>query len=76
MLDRRVLPIPAEPYDGPLVEDAKDPRARFGPIRPMLPPQGAPNVLVILLDDVGFGAAGPTPASTPPPSARPPGRRC
>jgi arylsulfatase len=57
VVDRTVLPIPDEPYDGPVLEDAKDPRARFAPIEPLLPPTGAPNVLVILLDDVGFGAA-------------------
>jgi len=27
------------------------------PIRPLRPPTGAPNVLIILLDDVGFGAS-------------------
>ena len=37
-------------------EDAKDPEASFPPIEPLRPPAGAPNVLVILLDDVGFGA--------------------
>jgi arylsulfatase len=37
--------------------DAKDPDAKFGPIRPIRPPEGAPNVLVVLLDDVGFGAS-------------------
>ena len=56
-MDRTVLPIPDEPYAGPVYEDAKDPRAVFEPIRPVRPPEGAPNVLVILLDDVGFGAA-------------------
>jgi len=34
--------------------DAKDPNTRFDPIRPVRPPDGAPNVLVVLLDDVGF----------------------
>lgn len=29
----------------------------FPPIEPLLPPEGAPNVVVILLDDVGFGAS-------------------
>jgi arylsulfatase A-like enzyme len=29
----------------------------FPPIEPLLPPEGAPNVLVVLLDDVGFGAS-------------------
>ena len=36
------------------------PRTRirpYPPIEPLLPPEGAPNVLIILLDDVGFGAA-------------------
>ncbi|HET7487781.1 MAG TPA: arylsulfatase [Acidimicrobiales bacterium] len=38
------------------VVDAKDPAARFPAIEPLRPPAGAPNVLVVLLDDVGFGA--------------------
>ena len=37
--------------------DAKDPEAKFPPIEPLRPPAGAPNVLVILLDDVGFAAS-------------------
>jgi arylsulfatase len=37
--------------------DAKDPETSFPPIEPLRPPEGAPNVLVILLDDVGFGAS-------------------
>ena len=37
--------------------DAKDPEAKFPPIEPLQPPAGAPNVLVILLDDVGFAAS-------------------
>ena len=56
-MDRSILPIPDKPYAGPVFEDAKDPRAVFEPITPVRPPEGAPNVLVILLDDVGFGAA-------------------
>ncbi len=53
--DRQVLPIPDPPYDGPIYEDAKDPDATFPPIEPLRPPAGAPNVLIILIDDVGFG---------------------
>jgi arylsulfatase A-like enzyme len=56
-LTRSVLPVPDKAYNGPIYRDAKDPRARFEPIEPLRPPEGAPNVLVILLDDVGFGAA-------------------
>ena len=55
--DRGVLPIPDRLYDGPVFEDASDPAAVFPPIEPLRPPAGAPNVLIVLLDDVGFGAA-------------------
>jgi arylsulfatase A-like enzyme len=54
---REVLPIPDPPYAGTVVYDAKSPEAKFPPIRPLRPPAGAPNVLVVLLDDVGFGAS-------------------
>src|SRR3954449_2890109 len=57
MADREVLPIPDRPYAGPVYEDAKDPRTTFPPIEPLRPPAGAPNVLIVLLDDVGFGAS-------------------
>ena len=35
--------------------DAKDPETSYPPIEQVRPPAGAPNVLVILIDDVGFG---------------------
>ena len=54
---RDVLPIPDRPYDGPVPFDAKDPDAKFPPIEPLRPPEGAPNVLIVLLDDVGFAAS-------------------
>jgi arylsulfatase len=65
--DRSVLPIPDQPHDGPTPLDAKDPEAKFPPIEPLRPPAGAPNVLVILLDDVGFAASSAFggPISTP-----------
>jgi arylsulfatase A-like enzyme len=56
-LVRDHLPIPDRPYAGPVYEDAKDPEAKFPPIEPLRPPAGAPNVLIILLDDTGFGAS-------------------
>ena len=37
--------------------DAKDPDTTFPPIEPLRPPTGAPNVLIVLLDDVGFAAS-------------------
>ena len=56
-VDRDVLPIPDRPYDGPVFEDAKDPAAKFPPIEPLRPPAGAPNVLIVLIDDAGFGCS-------------------
>src|ERR1700759_5122767 len=54
---RAVLPIPDQQRPGLTTYDAKDPDTAFPPIEPLLPPEGAPNVLVVLLDDVGFGAS-------------------
>ncbi|HXV32940.1 MAG TPA: arylsulfatase [Gaiellaceae bacterium] len=54
---RDQLPIPDRPYDGPVFEDANDPGATFPPIEPLRPPAGAPNVLIVLIDDAGFGSA-------------------
>ena len=54
---RTILPIPDRPATGLTTFDAKDPETSFPPIEPLLPPAGAPNVLIVLLDDVGFGAA-------------------
>jgi arylsulfatase A-like enzyme len=55
--ERSVLPIPDQPYEGVLPLDAKDPEATFPPIEPLRPPEGAPNVLIVLIDDTGFGAS-------------------
>ena len=53
---RGSLPIPDRLHLGLTTYDAKDPDTSFPPIEPLLPPEGAPNVLIVLLDDVGFGA--------------------
>ena len=55
-IDRSSLPIPDTQYKypGKVPLDARD--AKFPPIKPLTPPNGAPNVVVILLDDIGFGA--------------------
>ena len=55
-IQRTVLPIPDQPHVGLTTYDAKDPDTSYPPIRDLRPPAGAPNVLVILIDDVGFGA--------------------
>ena len=54
---RQVLPIPDPRHVGLTTYDAKDPETSFPPIMPLRPPAGAPNVLVILLDDAGFGSS-------------------
>ncbi len=54
---REVLPIPDRAYQGLITYDAKDPDTSFPPIEPLRPPSGAPNVLVVLIDDCGFGAS-------------------
>ena len=51
---RTMLPIPDRPAPGLTTYDAKDPDTAFPPIEPLLPPAGAPNVLIVLLDDVGL----------------------
>ena len=56
-LKRDVLPIPDITPVGLTTYDAKDPATSFPPIEPLRPPAGAPNVLIILLDDVGFAAS-------------------
>ncbi len=66
-LRRDVLPIPDKTPIGPTTYDAKDPATSFPPIEPLRPPEGAPNVLIVLLDDVGFAASSAFggPVSTP-----------
>ncbi|TAH50424.1 MAG: arylsulfatase, partial [Chloroflexota bacterium] len=53
---RTILPIPDQVYHGLTTYDAKDPDTKFPPIRQITAPEGAPNVLVVLIDDCGFGA--------------------
>jgi arylsulfatase len=64
---RAHLPIPDRAYAGHVTYDANDPETSFPPIEPLRPPEGAPNVLVVLLDDVGFAASSAFggPVSTP-----------
>ena len=54
---RATLPIADRPAPGLTTYDAKDPDTAYPPIEPLRPPEGAPNVLIVLLDDVGFGAS-------------------
>jgi arylsulfatase A-like enzyme len=56
-VDRTILPIPDRQHVGLTTYDAKDPNSKFPPIESLRPPKGAPNVLIVLLDDVGFAAS-------------------
>ncbi len=54
---RQVLPIADPSWVGLTTYDAKDPNTKYPPIVPLRPPKGAPNILIVLIDDVGFGAS-------------------
>jgi len=54
---RTVLPIPDAGRTGLITYDARDPETKYPPITQLRPPKGAPNVLVILIDDAGFGSS-------------------
>jgi arylsulfatase len=51
--DRGVLPMPSPPFDGVIGKTYKESKEAWPKIHS--PPDGAPNVVIILLDDVGFG---------------------
>lgn len=51
--DRTRLPMELTPFEGKIGETYEDSEADWQ--EPVAAPKGAPNVLVILLDDVGFG---------------------
>jgi arylsulfatase len=56
-VSRSSLPIPHREHVGLTTYDAKDPDTSYPPIEPLRPPTGAPNVVVILIDDAGFGSS-------------------
>ena len=49
-----VLPMPAQHFKGKIAVRAKDSVPDFP--QPVQAPKGAPNILLVLLDDVGYGA--------------------
>jgi arylsulfatase len=65
--DRSILPVPDRDEPGPTILDARDAAATFPAIEPLRPPAGAPNVLVVLIDDAGVAASSAFggPCSTP-----------
>lgn len=54
---RTHLPMPNTERPRFVAYDARDTDSRFPPIPQLRPPKGAPNVLIILIDDAGFGSA-------------------
>jgi arylsulfatase len=57
MVARDILPIPDAQHVGITTFDARDPATKYPPIKALRPPAGAPNVLIVLIDDAGFGAS-------------------
>jgi arylsulfatase A-like enzyme len=55
--ERSHLPMPNTGRVGLITYDAKNPETSFPPIEQLRPPKCAPNVLIILIDDAGFGSA-------------------
>jgi len=55
-IDRTVLPVPPQTIQTELAR-SRDTATR-GPIRPVHAPAGAPNVVLILIDDAGYGQTG------------------
>ena len=51
--DRSELPLTLSPFEGDIEKTYQDSMADWQ--SPAAPPEGAPNVLIVLLDDVGFG---------------------
>ena len=68
-IQRSILPIPDAQHVGLTTYDAKDPDTKFPPIEPLRPPKGAPNVLIVLIDDCGFGASSAFGGPIPTPNA-------
>jgi arylsulfatase len=56
-LKRDILPIADPKHVGLTTYDARDPNTKYPPIVPLRPPTSAPNVLIVLIDDAGFGAS-------------------
>jgi len=52
---KEVLPKPEAPFKGKIGRTAKDSKPDFP--KGVTAPAGAPNILMILTDDVGFGAS-------------------
>src|SRR5262245_52894639 len=52
-IDGKQLPPPPPKFEGVITEDAKNSKSYWPPT--VVPPKGAPNVLLIMTDDQGYG---------------------
>ena len=52
--DSRVLPVPTPPFSGAIQPNLIDSKPAWPPT--VAPPPGSPNVLLVLIDDAGFGS--------------------
>ncbi len=63
---QEVLPRPEQPFEGQVGRTTKDSIKEFP--KEVEAPKGAPNILLVLTDDVGFGASSPFGGPTPTPA--------
>jgi arylsulfatase A-like enzyme len=54
---RTHLPMPNTARSKLVTYDAKDPDTKFPRIEQLRPPKDAPNILIVLIDDAGFGSS-------------------
>jgi len=65
-IDGRYIPAPPPPFGGKIGLGAKDSTPYWPPN--VVPPKGAPNVLLIMTDDAGYGVSGTFGGVIPTPS--------
>ncbi|RZQ61255.1 arylsulfatase [Amycolatopsis suaedae] len=54
---RHILPRPDPRVSAPAAMDVHDQDTAFTPVRPVPPPESAPNVVIVLVDDLGYGTS-------------------
>ena len=67
-VDRTELPIPEPAFHGKIGKTFEDSKQDYP--QPVTPPKGAPNVVLILIDDLGFGHPSTFGGPIPTPRAR------
>ncbi len=55
VIDGKQIPAPPLPFGGVIKESYKDSKPYWPP--PVVPPKGAPNILLIMTDDAGYGVS-------------------